>query len=91
MKKKLRTPFTWAIIVAIVIAGTLVAQDADPIQKKTQLLIEALKAREEGSLALAQEKYEQILQIDDKDVGAQEGRDSVKAAIDAAAMEKKKA
>jgi len=91
MKKNTRTPFTWAIIIAIVIAGTLVAQDADPIQKKTQLLIEALKAREEGSLALAQEKYEQILQIDDKDVGALEGRDAVKAAIDAAALEKKKA
>ena len=91
MKKNPRTPFTWAIIIALVLAGTLVAQDADPVQKKTQLLIEALKAREEGSLALAQEKYEQILQIDDKDVGAQEGRDAVKAAIDAAAMEKKKA
>ena len=91
MKKNTRTPFTWAIIIAIVIAGTLVAQDSDPVQKKTQLLIEALKAREEGSLALAQEKYEQILQIDDKDVGAQEGRDAVKAAIEAAAMEKKKA
>lgn len=91
MKKNTRTPFTWAVIIAIVIAGSLVAQDADPVQKKTQLLVEALKAREEGSLALAQEKYEQILQIDAKDVGAQEGRDAVKAAIDAAALEKKKA
>lgn len=90
MKKTPRTRLAWAAFAVAIAAGSLVAQDGDAAARKPQLLAEALKARDEGNLQVAQEKFEAILQIDAKDQGAAEGLASVKASIAAAEAAMKK-
>ena len=84
MKKPPISRLAWAAFAVAIAAGTLVAQDGDASSRKPQLLAEALKARDEGNLPVALEKFEAILKIDDKDPGATEGLASVKAALAAA-------
>ena len=48
MKTITRNTFAWATLAAVIAVGSLIAQDSDPIKQKTQILSEALKAREEG-------------------------------------------
>jgi general secretion pathway protein D len=91
MKILNRSQLAWAALALAIAAGSLVAQDGDPQVRKTQLLGEAIKAREEGNLQAAKEKYEQILQIDSKDQGASEGLASVKDILAAAEAKKKAA
>jgi general secretion pathway protein D len=92
MKKQKRTRLAWAgFLTVLVAAGSLVAQDGDPIAQKTKLMGEALKAREEGNLQGAREKFAKILEIDSKDEGASEGLASVQAAIAAAEAAQAKA
>jgi general secretion pathway protein D len=55
------------------------------------LLAEALKARDEGNLQVAKEKFEAILAIDPKDMGANEGLTSVNAALAEASAAKQSA
>lgn len=64
MKTLTRTRLAWAVLAVALVAGSLVAQDNDPVVQKTRLLGEAIKAREEGNLKGALEKYEQILVLD---------------------------
>ena len=89
MKNHKRNRLAWATLAAAVAVGSLVAQDADPVTQKTQLLSEALAAREKGDLQVALEKFEQIQKISQDDEAAKEGIASVKAAL--AAAEKAKA
>ncbi|NBX34555.1 hypothetical protein EBR16_04245, partial [bacterium] len=81
MKTLTRTRLAWAALAVALVAGSLVAQDNDPVVQKTRLLGEAIKAREDGNLQGALEKYEQILLLDGKDEAANEGKLSVKAAL----------
>jgi general secretion pathway protein D len=91
MKKLHRTQLAWAALALALVAGSLVAQEGDPQSRKRQFLVEALKARDEGNLQAAQEKFEQIIQIDADDQGAKEGLASVKASKAAADAAKKAA
>ena len=84
MKYLTRNTFAWASLAAVIAVGSLIAQDSDPIKQKTQILSEALKAREEGDLTTARERYEALQKLDQNDEGAKEGLASVNAAIAAA-------
>lgn len=91
MKKIHRSQLAWAAFALALAAGTLVAQDGDAASRKPLLLAEALKARDEGNLQVAKEKFEAILAIDSKDMGANEGLTSVNAALSEASAAKKAA
>jgi phosphoribosylaminoimidazole carboxylase (NCAIR synthetase) len=81
MKNIHRSQLAWAAFALALAAGSLVAQDGDASARKPMLLAEALKARDEGNLQTAKEKFEAILAIDPKDMGANEGLTSVNAAL----------
>lgn len=81
MKSNSRLALASVALVAAVTFGTLVAQEGDQVTNKTQLLSEALKAREEGDLKLARERYQQLQKIDPNDEAAREGLASVNAAL----------
>jgi len=81
MKKIHRSQLAWVALALALAAGSLVAQDGDAAARKPQLLAEALKARDEGDLQAAKAKFEAILAIDAKDVGAAEGLASVDSTI----------
>lgn len=85
MKSLHRSPFAWAALALALAAGSLVAQDGDPQARKIKLFGEALTARDEGNLQGAKEKFEQILQIDAKDLGATEGLAGINGQLEAAA------
>ena len=89
MKKLHRSQLAWAALALALAAGSLIAQSGDPQVRKTQLLGEAIKAREDGNLQVAQDKYKEILQIDSKDQGAAEGLASVSDILAAAEAKKK--
>lgn len=89
MKNQNRNRLAWASLAALVAVGSLVAQDVDTVKQMTQLLSEALTAKEKGELTLALEKFEQLLKLSENDEAAKEGIASVKAAL--AAAEKAKA
>ncbi len=91
MKNLHRSQLAWAALALALAAGSLVAQDGDSAARKPQLLAEALKARDEGNLQAAKAKFESILAIDAKDVGASEGLASVNSAIAEAEAAKKAA
>ncbi len=91
MKNLHRSQLAWAALALALAAGSLVAQDGDAAARKPQLLAEALKARDEGNLQAAKAKFESILAIDAKDVGASEGLASVNSAIAEAEAAKKAA
>jgi hypothetical protein len=91
MKKIHRSQLAWAAFALALAAGTLVAQDGDAASRKPLLLAEALKARDEGNLQVAKEKFEAILAIDPKDMGANEGLTSVNAALAEATSSKQSA
>jgi hypothetical protein len=55
--------------------------EGDAAARKPLLLAEALKARDAGNLLLARSKFEEILAIDPKDMGANEGLGSTNAAL----------
>ena len=84
MKTITRNTFAWATLAAVIAVGSLIAQDGDPIKQKTQILSEALKAREEGDLKTARDRYEALQKLDQADEGAKEGLAAVNAAISAA-------
>jgi general secretion pathway protein D len=91
MKKIHRSQLAWAAFALALAAGSLVAQDGDASARKPMLLAEALKARDAGNLQTAKEKFEAILAIDPKDMGANEGLTSVNAALAEAAAAKQAA
>jgi hypothetical protein len=91
MKNLHRSQLAWAALALALAAGSLIAQDGDTAATKPQLLAEALKARDEGNLQAAKVKFEAILAIDAKDVGATEGLASVNSAISEAEAAKKAA
>ncbi len=91
MKKIHRSQLAWAAFALALAAGSLVAQDGDASARKPMLLAEALKARDEGNLQVAKEKFEAILAIDPKDMGANEGLTSVNAALAEATASKQSA
>ncbi len=91
MKNLHRSQLAWAALALALAAGSLIAQDGDTAARKPQLLAEALKARDEGNLQAAKEKFQAILAIDAKDVGATEGLASVNSAISEAEAAKKAA
>ncbi len=91
MKNLHRSQLAWAALALALAAGSLIAQDGDTAARKPQLLAEALKARDEGNLQAAKVKFEAILAIDAKDVGATEGLASVNSAISEAEAAKKAA
>lgn len=91
MKKIHRSQLAWAAFALALAAGTLVAQDGDAAARKPLLLAEALKARDEGNLQVAKEKFEALLAIDPKDIGANEGLTSVNAALEEARAAKQAA
>ena len=88
MKSTSRSSITWLAVAALIAAGSLVAQDVDPVTQKTILLSNALKAREDGNLSAARDGYLKILQIDKSDEGAKEGLASVEAALASATAQK---
>ena len=91
MKKNHRSQLAWAAFALALAAGSLVAQDGDASARKPMLLAEALKARDEGNLQVAQEKFKAILAIDPRDMGANEGLASVNAALAEASAAKQSA
>ncbi len=91
MKNLHRSQLVWAALALALAAGSLIAQDGDTAARKPQLLAEALKARDEGNLQAAKAKYEAILAIDAKDLGATEGLKNVTADIAEAEAAKKAA
>ena len=91
MKNLHRSQLAWAALALALAAGSLIAQDGDTAARKPQLLAEALKARDEGNLQAAKAKYEAILAIDAKDLGATEGLKNVTADIAEAEAAKKAA
>ena len=91
MKNLHRSQLAWAALALALAAGSLIAQDGDSAARKPQLLAEALKARDEGNLQAAKAKYEAILAIDAKDLGATEGLKNVTADIAEAEAAKKAA
>ena len=90
MKNHKINRLAWATLVAAAAVGSIVAQDVDPVTQKTQLLSEALAAREKGDLQVALEKFEQLQKISKDDEAAKEGIASVKAALAAAEAAKAK-
>ena len=91
MKNIHRSQLAWVALALALAAGSLVAEDGDAAARKPQLLAEALKARDEGDLQAAKAKFEAILAIDAKDVGAAEGLASVDSTIAEALAAKKAA
>ena len=91
MKNLHRSQLAWAALALALAAGSLIAQDGDSAARKPQLLAEALKARDEGNLQAAKARFEAILAIDAKDIGATEGLASVNSAIAEAEAAKKAA
>ena len=91
MKNLHRSQLAWAALALALAAGSLIAQDGDAAASKPKLLAEALKARDEGNLQAAKARFEAILAIDAKDVGATEGLASVNSAIADAEAAKKAA
>ena len=91
MKNLHRSQLAWAALALALAAGSLIAQDGDAAARKPQLLAEALKARDEGNLQAAKEKFQAILAIDAKDLGATEGLKNVTADIAEAEAAKKAA
>jgi len=91
MKNLHRSQLAWAALALALAAGSLIAQDGDTAARKPQLLAEALKARDEGNLQAAKVKFEAILSIDAKDIGATEGLAAVNSAIAEAEAAKKAA
>ncbi len=91
MKNLHRSQLAWAALALALAAGSLVAQDGDAAARKPQLLAEALKARDEGNLQAAKAKFEAILAIDAKDVGATEALKNINDDIAAADAAKKAA
>ena len=91
MKNLHLSQLAWAALALALAAGSLIAQDGDSAARKPQLLAEALKARDEGNLQAAKAKYEAILAIDAKDLGATEGLKNVTADIAEAEAAKKAA
>lgn len=91
MKNLHRSQLAWAALALALAAGSLVAQDGDAAARKPQLLAEALKARDEGNLQAAKAKFEAILAIDAKDLGATEGLKNINDDIAAAEAAKKAA
>ena len=91
MKNLHRSQLAWAALALALAAGSLIAQDGDSAARKPQLLAEALKARDEGNLQAAKARFEAILAIDAKDLGATEGLASVNSAIAEAEAAKKAA
>ena len=91
MKNLHRSQLAWAALALALAAGSLIAQDGDSAARKPQLLAEALKARDEGNLQAAKARFEAILAIDAKDVGATEGLAAVNSAIADAEAAKKAA
>ena len=91
MKTLTRSRLAWAALAVAFVAGSLVAQDNDPVAQKTRLLGEAIKAREEGNLQGALEKYEQLLQLDPKDEAANEGKLTIKATLASVEADKSRA
>ena len=91
MKNLHRSQLAWAALALALAAGSLVAQDGDAAARKPQLLAEALKARDEGNLQAAKAKYEAILALDAKDLGATEALKTVNDEIAAAEAAKKAA
>ena len=91
MKNLHRSQLAWAALALALAAGSLIAQDGDVAASKPKLLAEALKARDEGDLQAAKARFEAILAIDAKDVGATEGLASVNSAIADAEAAKKAA
>ena len=91
MKNLHRSQLAWAALALALAAGSLIAQDGDAAASKPKLLAEALKARDEGNLQAAKARFEAILAIDAKDVGAAEGLASVNSAIGDAEAAKKAA
>ena len=91
MKNLHRSQLAWAALALALAAGSLIAQDGDAAASKPKLLAEALKARDEGNLQAAKARFEAILAIDAKDVGATEGLASVNSAIAEAEAAKKAA
>ena len=91
MKNIHRSQLAWAAFALALAAGTLVAQDGDAASRKPLLLAEALKARDEGNLQVAKQKFKAILAIDPKDMGANEGLTSVNAALAEATTSKQSA
>ena len=91
MKNLHRSQLAWAALALALAAGSLIAQDGDSAARKPQLLAEALKARDEGNLQAAKARYEAILAIDAKDLGATEGLENVTADIAEAEAAKKAA
>ena len=81
MKNIHRSQLAWVALALALAAGSLVAEDGDTAARKPQLLAEALKARDEGDLQAAKAKFEAILAIDAKDVGAAEGLAAVDSTI----------
>lgn len=77
MKYIIRNKFASLAIATLIAAGSLVAQDVDPVTQKTTLLSDAIKARESGDLATARDRYLKILKIDATDEGAKEGLASI--------------
>jgi FKBP-type peptidyl-prolyl cis-trans isomerase len=61
--------------------------DVDRVARKPALLAHALEARNAGDLLLAKSKFEEMLALDPKDIGANEGLTSVNAALNAALAE----
>lgn len=84
MKNSTRKLLSWIALAAFIVVGSLVAQESDVIKIKTQLLSEALKAREEGDLKTARDRYQDLQKIDQADEGAKEGLAAVNAALTAA-------
>jgi general secretion pathway protein D len=91
MKNLHRSQLAWAALALALAAGSLVAQDGDAAARKPQLLAEALKARDEGNLQAAKAKFEAILAIDAKDIGATEALKNINDDIAAAEAAKKAA
>ena len=93
MKKLHRTQLAWAAFaLALALAtGSLIAQDGEAAATKPKLMAEALKARDEGDLQAAKAKFEALLSLDAKDVGAIEGLASVNIFIAEAEAAKKAA
>ena len=91
MKKLHRTQLAWAAFAFALAAGSLIAQDGEAAATKPKLMAEALKARDEGDLQAAKARFEALLSLDPKDVGAIEGLASVNSSIAEAEAAKKAA
>ena len=68
----------------------LFAQEATPEEQRYALHDKAVAAKEKGDLAAAKQAYEQLLQLDDKDIGAREALATIEAELAAAAAKAEK-